>query len=117
MRQRNYSESLLRFNEIVRRYPSASLMDDAVFKIGEIHLFMNHFSEAIESFRFITDSMQLSILKDRAQFCIAEIHQVFLKNKSQAIEEFEKLLAQFPNSLYAEEARKRIRSLRGTISR
>ena len=72
-----------------------------------------HSDEAVKAFRFLVDSIPLSILKDRAQFRIAEIYQTILNKKTQAIEAYEKLLAQFPNSLYVEESRKRIRLLRG----
>ena len=48
-------------------------------------------NEAITAFHFIADSIQLSILKDRAQFRIAEICQTILNNKAQAIEAYEKL--------------------------
>jgi len=113
MRQRKYSESLVRFQDIVKHYSTALLVDDAMMKMGELHLLLNHPNEAITAFRFIADSIQLSILKDKAQFRISEIYQKILKNKAQAIEAYEKLLAQFPNSLYAEESRKRIRQLRG----
>ena len=113
MRQHKYSESLAWFQEIVKHYSTALLVDDAMMKIGELHLLLKHPNEAITSFRYVADSIQLSILKDKAQFRIAEIYQNVLNNKAQAIEAYEKLLAQFPNSLYAEESRKRIRKLRG----
>jgi tetratricopeptide (TPR) repeat protein len=113
MRQRKYSESLAQFQDIVKHYAAALLVDDAMMKIGELHLFLKHPDEAMRAFHFIADSIQSSILKDRAQFRIAEICQNILNNKVQAIEAYEKLLAQFPNSLYVEEARKRIRLLRG----
>ena len=113
MRQRKYSESLLQFHDIVKQYPSALLVDDAMMKIGELYVLLKRPHEAISAFHFIADSIQLSILKDRAQFNIAEICQTVLNNKTQAIEAYEKLLSQFPNSLYVEESRKRIRLLRG----
>jgi tetratricopeptide (TPR) repeat protein len=113
MRQRNYAESLIRFQDIVKKYPNALLLDDAMMKIGELHLKLKQTKEAIAAFYFITDSIQLSILKDKAQFRIAEIHENILHNKLQAITAYEKLLEKFPNSLYAEQARKRIRLLRG----
>jgi tetratricopeptide (TPR) repeat protein len=113
MRQRKYSESLVQFQDIVNHYPTALLVDDAMMKIGELDLFLKHPDEAVKAFRFLVDSIPLSILKDRAQFRIAEICQTVFNNKVRAIEAYEKLLAQFPNSLYAEEARKRIRLLRG----
>ena len=113
MRQRRYPESLSRFLDIVKQYPTALLLDDAMMKIGELHLKLKQINEAIAAFRFITDSIQLSILKDRAQFRVAEISENVLHNKTQAIADYEKLLERFPNSLYAEQARKRIRLLRG----
>jgi tetratricopeptide (TPR) repeat protein len=88
-------------------------VDDAMMKIGELYVLLKRPHEAISAFHFIADSIQLSILKDRAQFNIAEICQTVLNNKTQAIEAYEKLLSQFPNSLYVEESRKRIRLLRG----
>jgi tetratricopeptide (TPR) repeat protein len=113
MRQRKYAEALLRFQEIVRQSPAALLVDDATMKAGELQLRLNHPLEAIASFSFVADSIQTSILKDKAQMQIAETYQKILNNTAQAIEAYQKLLAQFPNSLYAEEARKRIRVLRG----
>jgi tetratricopeptide (TPR) repeat protein len=113
MRQRKYSESLVQFQDIVNHYPTALLVDDAMMKIGELDIFLKRPDEAVKAFRFLVDSIPLSILKDRAQFRIAEICQTVFNSKVRAIEAYEKLLAQFPNSLYAEEARKRIRLLRG----
>jgi tetratricopeptide (TPR) repeat protein len=113
MRQRKYSESFVQFQDIVKHYSTALLLDDAMMKIGELHVLLKRPHEAITAFNFIADSIQLSILKDRAQFRIAEIYQSVLSNKAQAIQAYEKLLAQFPNSLYTEESRKRIRLLRG----
>jgi outer membrane protein assembly factor BamD (BamD/ComL family) len=113
MRQRKYPESLSHFEDIVQQYPTSLLLDDAMMKIGELHLKLKQTNEAIAAFHFIADSIQLSILKDRAQFRIAEISENVLHNKAQAITAYEKLLERFPNSLYAEQARKRTRLLRG----
>jgi tetratricopeptide (TPR) repeat protein len=113
MRQRKFPESLRHFRDIVQQYPTTLLIDDAMMKIGELHLKLRQPNEAIAAFHFITDSIQLSILKDKAQFSIAEISENILHNKALAITAYEKLLERFPNSLYAEQARKRIRLLRG----
>jgi len=113
MRQRNYSESLSRFQEIIKQHPNALLIDDAMMKIGELNLKLKRPDKAITAFRFIADSVQLGILKDKAQFRIAEIYENTLRDTSQAITAYEKLLERFPNSLYAEQARKKIRLLRG----
>jgi len=115
MRQHKYAESLVQFQDIVHRSPAALLVDDALMKIGELYFLLKRPHEALMAFRFIVDSVQISIHKDRAQFRIAELYQNDFMNKTQAVEAYEKLLAQFPNSLYAEESRKRIRLLRGDV--
>jgi tetratricopeptide (TPR) repeat protein len=113
MRQRKYSESLSLFRNIIKQYPDAQLIDDALMKIGTLYIQLKKPDEAIAAFQCITDSIHMSILKDKAQFRIAEIFEFNLHNKARALESYEKLLERFSNSLYAEQARKRVRILRG----
>ena len=63
MRQRKYSESLVQFQDIVKGYSTALLVDDAMMKIGELYILLKRPGEAITAFHFIVDSIQLSILK------------------------------------------------------
>lgn len=112
MRQNKLSESLLRFQELVKKYPSVPLVDDAILKIGELQTHLGRFQEALASYRAIL-TMSTSIVRDRAQMKIAELYELKLKDKQKAIEAYEELLVKFPTSLHAEEARKRIRQLRG----
>ncbi len=116
MRQERYAEALAQFKAVVASSPTALLIDDATLRIGELYLLLNKVDEGLASFRHIVDDMPESILRDQAQMKIAETYQVILKDKSNAIASYEKLLAKFPNSLYAEQARKRIRLLRGDAS-
>jgi tetratricopeptide (TPR) repeat protein len=116
IRQRKYSESIVRFQDIIKRFPAALLVDDAYMKIGDLYLRTKRPGEALAAFHYVADSMQTSILQDRAEYLIGEVYWKFLKNKAAAIKAYEKLLAQHPRSLYAEDARKRIRTLRGDNS-
>jgi outer membrane protein assembly factor BamD (BamD/ComL family) len=59
--------------------------------------------------------MPTSVLRDRAQMRIAEVYERLLKDNVKAVEAYERLLEQFPTSLFVEEARKRIRALRGEV--
>ncbi len=113
MRQRKYPEALAHFQEIARLYPNALLLDDAMMKIGELHVALNHIQDALTTFWTVANNMQTSILRDRAQMRIGEVYQNMIKDKVKAIEVYEELLAKYPNSIYAEEARRRIRQLRG----
>ncbi len=112
-RQKKFSEALGRFQELVKKYPTALLVDDAVMKIGELQAHIGRTPEALASYRSVANDMPTSIFRDRAQMKIGELYEQKLRDKPKAIEAYEQLLAKHPNSLHAEEARKRIRLLRG----
>jgi tetratricopeptide (TPR) repeat protein len=113
MRQRKYSEALALFQAVTVRYSTTSLVDDALMRIGELQLMLNHTDDALTVFHTVANDMPTSILRDRAQMRIGELYENKLKNKQKAIEAYEQVLVNFPNSLFVEEARKRIRALRG----
>ncbi len=116
MRQERYAEALTQFKAVTTSYPTALLADDAMLKIGELNLLLKKINDGLAAFQHIVDDMPESILRDRAQMRIAETYQHVLKDKDRAIASYEKLLEKFPNSLYAEQARKCIRLLRGDAS-
>ena len=113
VRQRKYSEALARFQSVAIHYPSTSLVDDATMRSGEMELLLNRTDVALAIFKKVADDMPTSVLRDHAQMRIGEVYETRLKNKQKAIEAYEEVLANFPTSLFVEEARKRIRLLRG----
>lgn len=113
VRQRKYSEALARFQSVALHYPSTSLVDDATMRSGEMELLLNRVDAALAIFRKVVNDMPSSILRDQAQMRIGEVYENRMKNKQKAIEAYEEVLANFPTSLFVEEARKRIRLLRG----
>jgi len=115
VRQRKYSEAQTHYRLLAERFPSAALVDDAVFRIAELSLLLNHPADALGTFQRIIAEMPTSVLRDRAQMRIAEVYERLLKDNVKAVEAYERLLEQFPTSLFVEEARKRIRALRGEV--
>lgn len=113
MRQRRYPEALEGFREVIHRYPQALLVDDATMRIGELQLLLAKPFDAVETFRSVASDMTSSILRDKALMRLGEIYEQQLKNPALALEVYEELLKLFPASLHAEEARRRMRRLRG----
>jgi tetratricopeptide (TPR) repeat protein len=113
VRQNKHSEAVALFKSIIEQHPLALLVDDAVMRTADLYLKLKQPNEALASFSRVTKEMSSSIYKDYAQFRIGEVYELVLQNKQKAIEEYEVILAKYPNSLHAEEARKRIRMLRG----
>ncbi|HXG38752.1 MAG TPA: tetratricopeptide repeat protein [Bacteroidota bacterium] len=113
VRQNKHSEALQRFKEIIQLYPLALLVDDAVMRTGELSLKLKKVDEALAAFKKVAQEMPTSIYRDFAQFRIAEVYENVLMDKQKAIETYELVLSHYPNSMYAQEARKRVRLLRG----
>lgn len=113
VRQNKHSEALQRFKEIIQLYPLALLVDDAVMRTGELSLKLKQVDEALAAFKKVAQEMPTSIYRDFAQFRIAEVYENVLMDKQKAIETYELVLSHYPNSMYAQEARKRVRLLRG----
>ena len=113
VRQRKYSEALARFESVTRRFATTPLLDDAMMRIGDLHLQLNKPDSALVVYGRIINDMPTSILRDRAQMRIGEVYEGRLKDKKKAIEAYEAVLANYPTSLFVEEARERIRILRG----
>lgn len=113
VRQRKHSEALVVFEGLAALYPGSPLLDDCMLRSAELQLHLGRVPGALATFQRIVTEMKTSVLRDRAQMRIGEVYERTVKNKVNAIEAYEKLLEQFPTSLFAEEARKRIRILRG----
>ena len=61
----------------------------------------------------IVEYYSFDILADDAYFMMGEIYERHLENKEKAMEIYMDFLTRFPGSVYAAEARKRFRTLRG----
>ncbi len=92
-------KSLNNFLNIIEKYPTSDLHDNALFKAGELYyLSYNDFSNAIKSFRqlLLIKSARVK-LKFQAQSYIAEIYENSLNDYDQAIIEYQRLINNFEN--------------------
>jgi tetratricopeptide (TPR) repeat protein len=111
--QKKLSEALALYNEIAfTNDENNSLADEAFLKMGLIQKQIFFFEEAQKSFSTIIDRFPESLLVDKVLFLLGELYQNDLKDKNKAILSHEKILIEFPNSMYLNEARKRLRSLK-----
>lgn len=115
-RQFKVSESINEFSSIVDIYPTAPLADDALLKKAEYSIQLKRFAEALTSYNKILEDYKESLERDKTQFKIGELYQFHLLDKEKAIAAYQIVLEKYPFSLFVEEARKRIRILRGDAS-
>ncbi|MCO4293469.1 tetratricopeptide repeat protein [Solitalea sp. MAHUQ-68] len=97
------------------QYPGHPLEDDILMAETTISLKKGLYSEAAKTLTEIIERFNYDIWGDDALFMLADLNEHHLNNKPKAQELYERLLTQFPGSLYVLEARKRFRALRGDI--
>lgn len=115
-RQQRYPEAVATLEFVVDEYPDALLIDDALLAKGDLLFSMQRFDPAINAYRKVQSLEERSIVSDRALMRIAEIYQHGIGDRAKAIEAYEDLIIEYPRSMFAIEARKRIRMLRGDPS-
>jgi TolA-binding protein len=93
-----------------------SLDDEVLYSKAGIYKREKKYLMADTLFAEIVDHYAEDILADNALFARAELQAGALNNKAKAMELYEKLMIDYPGSLFATEARKRFRQLRGDFN-
>lgn len=92
-----------------------SLNDDVLYKKARIYLQKGEYSQADTLLGSLLAMYPYDLLADDALWLRANLQEHYFKNISRAKEFYEKILIDYPGSLYATEARKRFRELRGDM--
>lgn len=92
------------------------ILDDVYWLEANLLMKRGKFDEAIAKLQRIRDEFADDILADDAYFLQGDIYEHHLKNRDKAMEIYREFLNKFPGSVYAAEARKRFRILRGDFA-
>jgi tetratricopeptide (TPR) repeat protein len=95
---------------------SHGILDDVYWLEANLLMRQGKFLESISKLQKILDEFGEDILADDAYFLQGDIYEHQLKNKEKAMEIYREFLNKYPGSVYAAEARKRYRALRGDFS-
>lgn len=93
-----------------------AIRDDVYWLEANIRLKRGEFDQAQTLLRKINEEYEEDILADDAYFLQGEIFERHLLDKEKAMETYREFLNRYPGSVYAAEARKRYRFLRGDFS-
>lgn len=113
--QNKFTDAIANLDTIYARFPQHSLADDILYAKARIYRKQQQWQKSLDLLDKVYTVYSYDILADNALFNAAEIYDYNLNNKVKAKELYEKLLTQFPGSLFAVEARKRFRFLRGDV--
>jgi len=111
--QNKLDEALKKLDNFSSAKDSPGILDDVYWLEANLLMKRGKFSEAIAKLQKILDEFALDILADDAYFLQGDIYEHQLRNKDKAMEIYREFLNKYPGSVYAAEARKRFRVLRG----
>lgn len=108
---RNHS-AIEMFNEVLKKYPTGPLAQEALFRLGEIHHFsLNNSSRSLVYFQEVLEMNRGGPFAYPAQNYIAEIAEFGLKDFDQAIIEYQKLINQYADKNANDDHQYRIASI------
>ena len=100
------------YDAIVRSTLSHPLFDEVLMRKAQIRIKQARYTEADSLLQRLIDFYPYDITADDALFMQAELNEEKLENRQKAMECYEKILLDYPTSLYADRARKRYNALK-----
>ncbi len=93
------------------------ILDDVYWLEANLRMKRGQFTESVDLLQKILNDYPDDILADDAYFMQGEIFEQHVRDKNKAMEIYREFLNKYPGSVYAAEARKRFRQLRGDFDR
>lgn len=107
------SQALVKLDSINIAFPNNSLADDILMTKSKIYIKNNEIDQAVKALTILTTQHETSIWADDGLFTLADLYEKSLKDLEQAKKLYQKLINDYPGSMFTAEARKRFRKLRG----
>ena len=106
-------KALITLDSIDKKFPNNSLNDDILMSKSRILIQQKSYADAVPLLKKIADDHPNDLWADDAVFMLGDIYENRLNDKASAIVWYEKIIKNYPGSLWINEARKRFRLLRG----
>ncbi|MBL0176547.1 MAG: tetratricopeptide repeat protein [Ignavibacteria bacterium] len=111
-KQRKYSEAAAVLRSLTAAFPAAPIVDQASLKLADMLRRSGQAADAVKTLDEFLEKNPDSIIRDRALFSLAVTYDEFLRDKTRAMDVYQKVLTEHPGSLLAGKARERILALR-----
>ena len=113
--QNKNKEAIDTLNTVLKKFKGRSIEDEALFKQAELYTKIKKYELAEKNYLDIVELQKDGILVDDCYFRLAELYEKQLNSIEKAKEIYQKIIFEFPSSIYLVDARKRFRKLRGDI--
>ncbi len=111
IKQHKFEQAKETLNEITQS--KSELVTRAISELGDIFAMSGNYKDALIEYEKLLKDYPDDLLADKTVFKIAEIYFYGLKDKNKSEEYYKKLLESYPLSIYVNEARQKIREIRG----
>ncbi len=100
------------FDRVSRQRLSHPLFDEVLMRKAQIRMKQARYADADTLLQRLVDFYPTDITADDALFLMAQLNEDHLSNPTKALECYEKLLVDYPTSLFVDRARKRYNALK-----
>lgn len=107
------AQAVKKLDSIAIAYPQNGLADAVMMTKSKIFIKSNEYQKAAEILKKVTEDYKDGIWTDDALFTLGDLYEKKLNDIIQAKLYFQKLITDYPGSMFSAEARKRFRNLRG----
>lgn len=111
--QGQYADAFEKLDSIVEIWPGHTLTDDIFMLKGDVYYKQGMYEDAQLMYQNVLDMFFMDINADDALFNLAEMNNYIFNEKDLAQEMYQRIILEYPASLYVIEARKKFRELRG----
>lgn len=111
--QNKFDEAFLKLDTLRRNFPDHSLQDDILYIEGQLYEKQRKYEKAAELYQQVYTRFPQDIRADNALYAMAQLYETRLNDPEKAKGLYEKIFLDYSGSVFAIDARKRFRILRG----
>lgn len=111
--QNKNKQAIDKLHVILKNYKGHPIEDETLFKQAKLFEKINDFQNSENNYLQIIKIDKEDILADDAHYYLAELYLNNLNNMEKAKEYYQKIIFEYPSSIYLVDARKKFRKLRG----
>jgi|LJSS01.1.fsa_nt_gb tetratricopeptide (TPR) repeat protein len=114
--QRRYPEALQAIEEARQHLAASALVEELYMLEAEVYHRTRQWERLEATYRLVTERFPGSFQAERAWLALGKLYEQILHDPARAMQAYETLLERYPTSVLIDEARYRIRRLRGETS-
>ena len=103
--QRKFNEAAVDYKKLSENQQAFVLRAISAIRYSEMMIAMDNYPEAITVLQSVSEEGEKNIYADKAVYLLGKIHQFGIKNLSEAEKYYQKLLTDYPRSIYLDDAR------------